>query len=99
MRCHRLVKQFSSLRDRLKELAIARKLESNPAEVDLAQRQLYVRGRAGENASQQTAIAGASRQHPAAADSENSFEALARKAAAAKAAGQMDATISYYQIL
>jgi tetratricopeptide (TPR) repeat protein len=94
----RTLKNMGQIQEATKELAVARKLESNPVEVDLAQRQLYVRSRAGENASQQTAIAGASGQHPAAAAvSEVSFETLAQKAAAAQAAGQMDSTITYYQ--
>jgi tetratricopeptide (TPR) repeat protein len=94
----RTLKNLREIQEATKELAVAEKLESNAVEVDLAQRQLYVRSRAGENASQQTAIAGTSGQQPAAAtDSENSFEALAQKAAAAQAAGQMDATVTYYQ--
>jgi tetratricopeptide (TPR) repeat protein len=85
----RTLKNLKEIQEATKELAVAKKLESNAVEVDLAQRQLYVRSRAGENGSQQTAIA--------AVDSEGRFEVLVQKAAAAQAAGQMDATVTYYQ--
>jgi tetratricopeptide (TPR) repeat protein len=73
-----------------KQLAVATKLESSPAEVDLAQRQLYVRNRPGQETSQKTAAA-------AAASPENNFAALAEKAATAQTAGQIDDAVSYYQ--
>jgi len=68
---------------------IAKKLESSAAEVDQGQRQLYARSRTGETAGRQTAIADTG--------SEDNFEALAKKGAAAQAAGQMDAGVSYCQ--
>jgi tetratricopeptide (TPR) repeat protein len=92
------LKDLGQIQEAAKESAVAKKVKSTAVEVDLAQRQLYARSRAGENASQQIAVAGTSgRQAAAAADSEGSFEALAQKAAAARAAGQMDAAVSYYQ--
>jgi tetratricopeptide (TPR) repeat protein len=65
------------------ELAIAKELDANPVEVDVAQRQLYLRSRTEE--------------HAAAANTEDDFKALAEKAAAAQAAGQIDAAISSYE--
>ncbi|HEX9112470.1 MAG TPA: tetratricopeptide repeat protein [Terriglobales bacterium] len=85
----RTLKDLGEAQEAEKERAAAKKLESNAAEVDLGQRELYARNQVGGNTSPQPAIA--------VAGSEDSFEALAQKAAAAQAAGQMDATIPYYQ--
>jgi tetratricopeptide (TPR) repeat protein len=83
------LKSLGEIQEATKELAVAKKLESNAVEVDLAQQQLYARSRTGEQSAHRTATT--------ATDSDNSFEALAQKAAAAQAAGQMDATVTYYQ--
>jgi tetratricopeptide (TPR) repeat protein len=85
----RTLRNLRQTQEAEKELAVAKKLGSNPVEVDLAQKELYARGRVGEGVPQQTVIA--------TVGSEDGFEALAQKAAAAQAAGQMDATVSYYQ--
>jgi tetratricopeptide (TPR) repeat protein len=85
----RTLKDLGETQEAAKELAVAKKLDSNAVEVDVAQRQLYVRSRTRKNAAQQT--------QTTAADSENGFEALAQKAATAQAAGQMEATVAYYQ--
>lgn len=78
------LKTLGEAHEATKELAIAEKLEANPVEVDQAQRQLYVRRPAEEST-------------VAAADSGDRFETLAEKVAAAQAAGQIDAAISYYR--
>lgn len=85
----RTLKGLGEVQEAAKERAVAKKLESNTAEVDLTQRDFYARSRPGESASPQTA--------GGVTDFEDSFEALGQKAAAAQAAGQMDTTISYYQ--
>lgn len=85
----RTLKNLSQTQEAAKELAVAKKRESNAVEIDVAQRQLYARSRTGQNVAQQT--------QTTASDSAGSFEALAQRAAAAQAAGQLDATVSYYQ--
>jgi tetratricopeptide (TPR) repeat protein len=85
----RALQALGEIPEATRELAVSIKLESNPAEVDLAQRQLYARNRPGQDAPQQTATVAAS--------PENSFAGLARKAAAAQTAGQIDDAVSYYQ--
>ncbi|MFZ1008076.1 MAG: tetratricopeptide repeat protein [Candidatus Sulfotelmatobacter sp.] len=77
------LKSLGDVQEATKELVVAEKLDANPVEVDLSQRQLYVRRQAEESAMT--------------ADSGESFEALTQKAAAAQAAGQIDAAIFYYQ--
>jgi tetratricopeptide (TPR) repeat protein len=85
----RTLKQLGEIQAARKEPAVAKKLESSPTEVDITQRQFYLRNSAAESASQPTTIT--------ATNSDDSFEALAQKAEAAQAAGQMDATMSFYQ--
>ncbi len=77
------LKSLGEVQEATKELGVAKQLEGNPVEVDVTQRQLYVRRQAEESA--------------LAADSKDSFETLTQKAAGAQAAGQIEATISYYQ--
>lgn len=84
----RTLENLGEYQEATKELAVAKTLESNPAEVDAAQRQLYTGRRTEENAPQ-TAITSA--------DFESDFTALVQKAAAAQAAGQIDATFACYQ--
>lgn len=76
-----------------KESALAKKLEGRAMEVDMAQRQQYGRSRLGEETVSQSATAATSLN----TTSEDSFETLIQKGAAAQAAGQIDATVSYYQ--
>jgi tetratricopeptide (TPR) repeat protein len=80
------LKNLGQTQEATKEFSVAKKLQATPAEVDPAQRQLYVR-RTTEDA----------RQATPAANSQDNFDALSQKATAAQAAGQMDATLSYYQ--
>ena len=69
-----------------KELGTAKRLASSAAQIEQAQRQLYAVSRTGQIAGRQIANA---------TDSDDSFETLAQKAAAAEAAGQMDPAASF----
>jgi tetratricopeptide (TPR) repeat protein len=75
------LKSLGEVQEATKELAAAKKLQANRVEIDLAQRQLYVRHQSEETA----------------ADFQDSFDALSQKAPVAQAAGQMDAALAYYQ--
>jgi tetratricopeptide (TPR) repeat protein len=90
----RTLRSLGQNQEAAKELAVARKLGSNAVELDVAQRELYVRSKAGLNITQQAAIGEVpGRQSPVVTDS----EALEQKAKAAKAAGQIETAVSYYQ--
>jgi tetratricopeptide (TPR) repeat protein len=84
----RALQALGEIPEATKELAVSIKLDSNPAEVDLTQRQLYPRSRPEQEAQQNATES---------ANPENNFAALTQKAATAQTAGQIDAAVTYYQ--
>jgi tetratricopeptide (TPR) repeat protein len=84
------LKALGEAQEAAKESALVKKLEGRPVKVDVAQRQQYGRSRLREKTAQSANAMTSSK-------SEDSFETLTQKGAAAQAAGQIDVTLSYYQ--
>ena len=77
-----------ALRELQNEKELAATLPDKAADVDATQRELYARGRKADSFSRPIVVE---------TGPDDTFKALAQKAAAAQKAGQIDATLSYYQ--
>jgi predicted Zn-dependent protease len=84
------LESVGEIQESAEQVAASEKMASTPVEIDTTQRKRYAPGRSNPGGS-------APRQAARDIDNSDSFETLAQKAAAAQAAGQIDATLSYYQ--